>query len=179
MNTKISTTEIHKGPDGDEYLMCRGKLMFLHLDILPAIGMLGSNNVHPLFLWTQQHTDMFDKLPEYHKSKTIYPIIVSDTEFETDQDLPGFDVIDNVYLPFIGNTFYALEQIKQRRFKKILAKPENFSTEHLQYLVDNNVQAGDDILVRCNTVNWRNQADNGKCEITLDNNHIAFFLPTL
>lgn len=173
MATKVRKTETYKDSQG-EHIVVKGKLLLIYIDkYFPEIGMIGSNNVHPLFLWTNKHNQYTKDLVEYQKTKCVLPIIISETE--------NIEVGDRYFHPFTQNIHVCntenIEFIKNStsdKYLKILAIPEQFSPKHLQAIVDGKLNSGDEVYIKC-------EVDLNKIPtqfieyIKLTNNHIKLF----
>lgn len=168
MATKVRKTETYKDSQG-EHIVAKGKLVLIYIDkYFPEIGMIGSNNVHPLFLWTNKHNQYTKDLLEYQKTKCVLPIIISETE--------NIEVGDHYFHPFtqsinVCNTenVEAINKSTLGKYLKILALPEQFSPKHLQAIVDGKLKDGYEVYVDCAT------RPNHWYTILLFNNQIKLF----
>ena len=148
-------------------IITKGKLVLTYNEkYLPEIGMIGNNNVHHLFMWTQEHTNNIKSLPEYLKTKAVLPIIISETEELNKGDKV---LIDNRIMKSSPKD-YSIETIENiengwiftkeqpdvgsnpETTKKILAMPENFSPDSRQEIIECKLKDRDDVYIRCDYV---------------------------
>lgn len=164
---KVKQTETYKDSQG-EHIVCKGKLVFIYEDKqYPPIGAIGSNNVHPLFMWTENHSDMVRSgvLTEYKNTKWIKPIIISETE-EIE--------IGDKYIHLPTNTILEKGQDKEAilvNSYKILALPENFSPKHLQAIIDGKLKDGDEVLIECKNMKTYNDLYPHKSNMEFHDNY--------
>lgn len=160
---KVKETSMYMDAQGS-HVVCEGKLALLYNEqYLPEIGMIGSNNVHPLFMWTQQHKDNLTKLIEYQKTKMVLPVIYSETE----KIHPGdwcllFDDFGNLFSDTPQQYTGADGQVLNNGLRKILVFPDSYSQKHLQVIIDGKMQDGDNVWVECGKVM---PADDGTLDI--------------
>ncbi len=134
--------EIKNTFEVDSKTVCKGKLILVYQDrIIPTVGMIGSNNVHPLFMWTEAHQGT--KLVEYKNTQTVLPIIISETE----QLLEGDQMYSKISKTI--NTCNNPEIAKGLEYVKIIVLPLQFSEENLKNIIDGKLKNGDELLVEC------------------------------
>lgn len=126
-SVKVSKTE----PYGNA-IVCRGKLRLIEAD----------NG-----LFSQTERGEFNLMPNNVTIPKGYnPIIISKTE----KVVVG-DMVNNAYQEIIDYT-EELEKIYGKYdccFTKILALPENFSTETLKCLIEGTIKDGDEVFIEC------------------------------
>jgi len=148
---KIIKTEEHTDSQG-KHIVKRGRLILLRNDgIYPEDGMIGSNNVHPLFMWTHLHTNGIRNttLLEYLNTALIQPIIVSDDEPIQIGEITPYLITWKNGIKELVNTNNSISDLRIEYSKKVLALPEHFSPKHLQAIVDGKIKDGDEVLVEC------------------------------
>lgn len=74
--TKVALYETGQG----QYWTVPGYLMLVESHDPLEPGDLARNNVHDIFLWTKEHEQKLDDLPEYKSSVKLSPAIVTDKE---------------------------------------------------------------------------------------------------
>jgi len=171
MTTKVTTTENYEDAQG-KHIVKRGRLVLLrNEDIYPEDGMIGSNNVFPLFMWTHLHTNAIknNTFVEYVNTALIQPIIISD---EQQSDLNAGDSILFTYhngnqeiCKYVEDDGYGMGvisfngermTIRYSSTCRIIALPQHFSPKHLQAIVDGKIKDGDEVLVECENFKTNN-----------------------
>lgn len=176
MTTKANSTVSLKTSQGDVRVK-KGKLILIKHNIFPEIGTIGSNEVHPLFMWTNQHKQNCLKLVEYKNTQAIVPIIISETD-EIENSHMMWDSINNhiVKCTDSGLKENILSDDTRMAYHrnstfKILAMPTNFSPKHLQAIVDGKMKNGDEVYVQCKRVGYQHMSADF---VDLDsNNHVT------
>ncbi len=157
-HVKVTKTEDYKDSQG-EHIVTKGKMVLIrNTNVFPEIGMLGSNKVHPLFLWSQAHTNSIKVLPEYQSTDLIQPIIISETETISEGDI----ILCNEAHDIQDGTIQTVDKIKEGWIftkespsigynpdfcRKIIVSSNEFSTKHLQAIIDNRLIDGENLLV--------------------------------
>ncbi len=152
MQIKVKDTRMHSiignkphiGATIGEVSVVEAQLVLIHhKDILPEIGMIGSNKVHPLFMWTQAHIDGFKNLIEYQTTYYIQPILISLTEkIEKDEWFYWAGTTKQIQRSVYGSE-------SGHPVFKVLALSKHFSSKQLQAIVDGKLKDGDKVLVEC------------------------------
>ncbi len=187
-HVKVTKTENYKDSQG-EHKVVKGKLLLIYNDkFLPHSGMIGSNKVHPLFIWTQTHQNNFKDLVEYHSTEVVLHYIISETEPIYEGDIvyhpsAGVGEVIEMDVSFqMGHRvkFHSGEVSCCKILSKVLVSSDEFSHKHRSCIVNEKMQHGDIVYVECvenGIINLNSGGQTEWMEIKFDGYNFAKLFP--
>lgn len=138
---KVTKTETYKDSQG-EHIVCKGKLVLIRIKGEEAFN-IPNNIVHGI-----PNCKLTRHIPAFGIGDYYKPIIISETETIEKYDFVYNDEYKTIY-QWIKNADIKFDKIIA---KKIIALPEQFSSKHLQAIIDGKLKDGDDVYVECTNI---------------------------
>lgn len=154
MTTKANSTVSLKTSQGDVRVK-KGKLLFMQfIQEKPGIG---------LFCWNWKRDTYYQigntNHPEnqyLNESIVIKPIIISETErIETGDWVL---LLDSLGKPFLQPQQYKGQGVITKDHKKILVLPEQFSSKHIDAIVNKKLKDNTEVYVQCKRVGYQHMS---------------------